>query len=278
MADKERDARLREMALHRGFRLVKSRRRKAGGDFGRYGLKTATSGDECIGFGKKGLTATADEIEAFLRQQTASTWAQSLGSAEKAGVKPTKKTEQGRRSATPRPTPPPSPPPRAPPPTASVAKASLKPKPAPKPSLRIREADSVDAEALARLISTYAPAEADEVAERLALLARAGERPFVARLGDEVVGLITWHVTPVLHRAKPVGRITYLAVDEKVRRRGIGRQLVETVEARLQERGCGQIEVTSNVRLAGAHKFYRALKFERTSYRFGKALGGAERE
>ena len=244
MADKERDARLREMALHRGFRLVKSRRRKPGGDFGRYGLKTATSGDECLGFGKKGLTATPDEIEAFLRQQTASTWAQST-----APVK-----------------------------AARVAKTASKPKPTPKPSLRIREADSVDAEALARLVSTFAPAEADEVAERLALLARAGERPFVARLGDKIVGLITWHVTPVLHRPKPVGRITYLSVDEKVRRQGIGRQLVETVEARLQERGCGSIEVTSNVRLVGAHKFYRALKFERTSYRFGKALRSSETE
>ena len=82
----------------------------------------------------------------------------------------------------------------------------------------------------------------------------------------------------MLHRPKPVGRITYLSVDEKVRRQGIGRQLVETVEARLQERGCGSIEVTSNVRLVGAHKFYRALKFERTSYRFGKALRSSETE
>lgn len=270
MADKERDAQLRKMALHRGFKLVKSRRRKPGGDFGRYGLKTASSGDECLGFGKKGLTATVDEIEAFLRQQTASTWAQSLGSAEPA--KPATNAERGPRNAANR---------RAPPPTlkpASTAKVSIKPKPAPKLSLRIREADSVDAEALARLVSSYAPAEADEVAERLALLARAGERPFVAQLGDQMVGLITWHVTPVLHRARPVGRITYLEVDEKVRRQGIGRQLVETVEERLQERGCGSIEVTSNVRLAGAHKFYRALKFERTSHRFGKVLGTPDKQ
>lgn len=261
MADRERDAMLRDMATHRGFKLVKSRRRKPGGDFGRFGLKAAESGDECLGFGKTGLTATPEEVEAFLRRQTASTWKESLGSAS---AKPPKRGSRKTSEPTHRPE------------RKTKATPARPPPPPPeKPKLRIREADAVDAEAIAELVSNFDPATADEIAERLPLLRHEGEPPLVARLGDEVVGLITWHVMPVLHRPKPVGRITFLQVAEKMQKQGIGRALVEAVEARLKERGCGLAEVTSNVKLTEAHKFYRILGYERTSYRFGKALSKA---
>jgi ribosomal protein S18 acetylase RimI-like enzyme len=252
MADKERDAALREMARSRGFKLVKSRRRKPGGDFGRYGLQDAASGEECLGFSGKGLTATAEEVEAFLRQQTASTWKKSLGSVPK----PAKTAGRSRKAPGPSPEP----------------KKKSPPAPPEKPKLRIREADAVDAEAIAALVSNFAPTSAEDIAERLPLLSRGGEPPLVARLGEEVVGVITWHVTPALHRPKPVGRITYLEVAEDYQRQGIGQALVQAVEERLIEKGCGLIEVTSNMKLTKAHTFYRALGFERTSYRFGKPL------
>lgn len=69
----ERDDELRESARHRGLKLVKSRRRKAGGDFGRYGL-TDAGGKELIGFGEDGLTASAEEIEAYLRGAMRNDW------------------------------------------------------------------------------------------------------------------------------------------------------------------------------------------------------------
>ncbi|HEY0621561.1 cupin domain-containing protein [Sphingomonas sp.] len=69
----ERDEELRESARNRGLRLVKSRRRKAGGDFGKYGLKDA-EGKELLGFGEAGLTASADEIETYLRGAMRSDW------------------------------------------------------------------------------------------------------------------------------------------------------------------------------------------------------------
>ncbi|MFL9841233.1 cupin domain-containing protein [Sphingomonas sp. ST-64] len=69
----EADQALRESARHRGLTLVKSRRRKPGGDFGKFGLQDA-DGNQLLGFGEDGLTAGADEIEAYLRGAMRSDW------------------------------------------------------------------------------------------------------------------------------------------------------------------------------------------------------------
>jgi ribosomal protein S18 acetylase RimI-like enzyme len=89
---------------------------------------------------------------------------------------------------------------------------------------------------------------------------------------DRIVGVLSWHVTPVIHRPRPVGRITMLVVDEKLRGGGIGRLLVAEAEARLAKKGCGLVEVTSNRKRLRAHAFYERLGFARTSYRFAKDL------
>jgi mannose-6-phosphate isomerase-like protein (cupin superfamily) len=73
----EQDDALRAMATHRGLKLVKSRRRKAGGDFGLYGLKDA-GGAEVFGFGADGLTADAEAIREFLRGGMRSDWSTSV--------------------------------------------------------------------------------------------------------------------------------------------------------------------------------------------------------
>jgi hypothetical protein len=82
------DAMLRELAQHRGFKLVKSLRRKPGkGDYGRYGLADAKSGKQCFGFGKRGLTATAEEIEGYLRSEAAAAWKTSIAATRKPAAK-----------------------------------------------------------------------------------------------------------------------------------------------------------------------------------------------
>ena len=78
MTDRERDRALREIARVRGFKLVKSRRRKRGGDRGKFGLADAGTGKEVLGFGDKGLEATAKDVEAFLRDQAGAAWARSV--------------------------------------------------------------------------------------------------------------------------------------------------------------------------------------------------------
>jgi ribosomal protein S18 acetylase RimI-like enzyme len=228
---------LRELAQNRGCKLVASRVRTPGkGDHGRFGLKDAKTGREVFGFGRKGLTATPEEIEKYLRGDAASVWKSSVGK------------------------------------TRAKARPTPAPAPTPAPKLSIREARPKDAEAITPLIVALGyeitPAEAKQ---RLAALKKAGEPALVAERG-EVAGILTWHVTPVLHRPRSVGRITMLTVAERLRGQGIGAALVAEAEKRLAAKGCGLIEVTSNTRRLRAHAFYERLGYERTSHRFAKTL------
>ena len=258
MDDSDRDKMLREMAENRGLRLVRSRRRKPGGDYGRYGLKDKETGKEAFGFGGSGLSATAEEIEAHLRDFMVSDWKTSLkqaAEAPKPEPKPRREPKPASRRTKEKAPPPPPPPP-----------------PPPAPKLVIRDAKPKEAEAIASLIGELGfEASAAEVGKRLRALARGGEPVLVADR-DGIVGCLTWHVTPVVHRPTPVGRVTMLIVAEDSRREGVGEALVAEAEARVAARGCALVEVTSNIQLGGAHAFYRRLGFERTSYRFVKTL------
>ena len=234
------DENLRELAENRGCKLVKSRVRTPGrGDYGRFGLKDAKTGREVFGFGKRGLTASGDEIEQFLRGNAAATWKSSVGGARRAAPKPAPK--------------------RA-------------PEPQPEPKLIFREAKPKDAEAIAALIGALGyEASASDVRRRLAALAKAGQQAIVAEKG-EVVGVLTTSMMTVLHRPKPVGRISMLVIAEAARGAGIGAALVAEAEKRLAAKGCGLVEVTSNIKRLRAHGFYEKLGYDRTSYRFAKAL------
>lgn len=253
---------LRDMAEHRGCKLVKSRRRTPGvGDYGRYGLKDAATGKEVMGFGSDGLTATAGEVEAYLRKGLIADWKSSLAAAPEPQLPPARKARrrEPERPRARRPRPEQVFPPRSPP-------------PAPKPRLDVREAAPRDAEAIAALLGELGfPNEAKDVRKRVAALVKAGEPPLVA---DEAgaVGCLTWHVTPVLHRPTAVGRVTMLVVTKTARGRGVGTALLEAAEERLRAAGCALVEVTSNIELGGAHEFYKGRGYRRTSYRFVKAL------
>lgn len=241
-----RDEALREMAANRGCKLVKSRIRTPGrGDYGRYGLEDAKTGRQVLGFGKKGLTATDEEVEAFLRGGAAASWKSSVGAT------PARRTPAAKAARKPEP----------------------KPEPAPEPPLAIRQAQPKDAAALAELIVALGyDATAADVRARLAALRKAGLPALVALSGKQVVGCLTLAMTTVLHRPKPVGRISLLVVDARRRGQGIGAKLVEAAETWLRDHGCGLVEVTSNRKRVRAHGFYERLGYARTSYRFAKPL------
>lgn len=101
----------------------------------------------------------------------------------------------------------------------------------------------------------------------------AGNRALVAALPDgELVGVATLHQMLVLHRPKPVGRITALFVKDGSRSAGIGRTLVEAAETVLRENGCGLLEITSNFRHVDVYEFYEHLGYAKTSVRLAKDL------
>jgi GNAT superfamily N-acetyltransferase len=141
------------------------------------------------------------------------------------------------------------------------------------PAPEIRAARPGDALALSGLLAELGfPTAPDVVAARLADLAARDELVLVAERAGVALGLLTVHVTPVLHRPTPVGRLTMLVVTQRARGQGVGRALVAAAERLLAQRGCGLVEVTSHRRLKQAHGFYERLGYEATSVRFGKVL------
>jgi len=140
-------------------------------------------------------------------------------------------------------------------------------------SFRVRPATSSDLDELARLFAALGyPVAPETLGDRFRAYSTAGEHAFVAEGANALLGALTVHATPVLHRPTFVGRITALIVDESARGRGVGRALVAAAEHHLAERGCELIEVTSNQRRADAHAFYERLGYDRTSLKFAKPL------
>ena len=139
--------------------------------------------------------------------------------------------------------------------------------------LSLRPAEPGDSAALAGLIGQldYKPT-ADEVADRLARMAAEDRLVLVAELDGAVVGCLSTSTMRVLHRPRPVGRISMMVVDAALRSQGIGAVLVRAAEQALAAQGCYMVEVTSHVRRTEAHRFYERLGYERTSVRLAKEL------
>jgi ribosomal protein S18 acetylase RimI-like enzyme len=143
-------------------------------------------------------------------------------------------------------------------------------------SLAVREATLDDADELVRLLSLLGHAQpAGDARGRVAAFFARGERAFVAQRASptgshELLGALTVHVTHMLHRASPIGRITALVVDEHARGNGIGQALVRAAEELFAREKCALVEVTSNKQRTAAHAFYEKLGYTATSFRFAK--------
>ena len=137
----------------------------------------------------------------------------------------------------------------------------------------IRAARAEDAKQLVDLIALLEHrVDAAGVARRIAGLGAGGIPQLVATEGNAIVGLCGLHLMTAIHRDAPVGRVTILVVREDARGRGIGRRLVQAAEELMRARGCAFLEITSNRKLEQAHQFYETIGYDRTSFRFAKAL------
>jgi predicted N-acetyltransferase YhbS len=288
---------LREMAQHRGFRLLKSRRRKPGaGDFGRYGL-TDAAGKPGLGVGPEGLTALPEQIEAYLRSGTLDSWKASatfaLGSAGRAGseqtqekpgtdkARPSKGARQQRvsdvrarnliddkgkgGSSHSRPT-------SAKASEPLMRKRSVSDNPAASRPVVLRKPTKRDISPLCALLGELRGIKRTrkDVATYLSTGDKAGVGMLVAEK-EGLIGCVGWATIPTVHRGL-IGRITAILVTAKERRQGIGRSLFVAALTALEKAGCGSIEVMSDIDIRNNHNFFRSLDLAQTSYRFSRTI------
>lgn len=140
--------------------------------------------------------------------------------------------------------------------------------------LAFRGARPGDAPALSVLLAQLGyPAAAEEIPERLMAL---GEFPqalaLVAVDGENVVGLMTAHIIPAIHASEPVALLTCLVVADSHRERGIGSRLVSEAERWGAGHGAVRLSVTSGVQRVDSHRFYEQRNYQRSGFRFTKAL------
>lgn len=139
----------------------------------------------------------------------------------------------------------------------------------------VRDAAIADAGPVAALLGQLGyPVDVETAEERLRGLLAPGapDRVIVATVDGSVVAFASLHVTPVLHRPNPVGRVTALVVDDLHRGGGVGRALMDRAEEILRGLGCSQIELTSAGHRQGAHRFYEKLGYTERRARFFKEL------
>jgi len=133
----------------------------------------------------------------------------------------------------------------------------------------VRDAHADDASAVGVLLADLGYPMPEALArEKIALLAaREDDRVFVAEVGGEVAGVLSFHVMTLFHAPGNLGRITALIVVEQKRRAGVGRALCDAAEAFAWSRDCRRIEVTSGDHRSGAHAFYQRLGYQLDDHR-----------
>lgn len=132
-------------------------------------------------------------------------------------------------------------------------------------------AEERHAAALAGLLGELGhPATPEQVVTRLSELRHGDPDGFavVAEAAEGAVGFAAAHLTPMLHRARPVGRVTTLVVAAGRRGQGIGGLLLAAAVAWCRERGATRLELTSGESRREAHAFYERHGWRREGVRF----------
>jgi ribosomal protein S18 acetylase RimI-like enzyme len=138
--------------------------------------------------------------------------------------------------------------------------------------LLIRPYSEHDAAGLAGLVTALGyPVAADEMRRRLEEKS-ADYHTLVAELGGGAVGFIGLVTLSVYESSLPIGYVLALSVSPDHQRQGIGKALLVAGESHFIASGVNDVRVSSGLHREEAHRFYEAMGYARTGYRFRKAL------
>jgi ribosomal protein S18 acetylase RimI-like enzyme len=140
--------------------------------------------------------------------------------------------------------------------------------------LKIRNAGLSDAPQFAALMCElgYETTTAEMRRRLKSILREARYRTFVAEIDNQVCGMIGT-LTHAGHEHNDLsGKIIALVVSKKQRRSGIGRALIAAAEEDFAQRKITRVSLTTRFTREQAHKFYEALGYSKTGFRFAKTL------
>lgn len=148
-------------------------------------------------------------------------------------------------------------------------RASTRPPPAPLARTRIAPARAADVPAMTRLLgllfaqeADFTPRPARQRRALRALLARPGRaRLFVARRGDDVVGMLALHLAISTAEGGWAGTLEDLIVRPDCRGAGIGGALLRHAIAMARRRGLTRLTLLTDRANRRAARFYRRFGF-----------------
>src|SRR5919198_438884 len=107
------------------------------------------------------------------------------------------------------------------------------------PPMTLRQATPDDADRISELLGQLGyPARAAAIRRRLERLAASNaDETWLAERDGEIVGLVGLHVSESLEHDGPVGKISEIVVEERLRGKGIGATLMKAAEREGRRRG-----------------------------------------
>lgn len=126
----------------------------------------------------------------------------------------------------------------------------------------IREAHLEDCEAAWRLVCALEECELDHDAFAQVFASQRSDGRHVTlvwnedALGSPIQALMNMRIEMQLHHAAKIAEIQELVVDPALRGRGVGKELFAAAREAARTAGCVRIELVTNQRRHGAHRFY----------------------
>ena len=83
---------------------------------------------------------------------------------------------------------------------------------------------------------------------------------------DRILALLNMRMEQQLHHAGRIAEVQELVVSPKLRGQGVGKQLLDRAVDEARRAGCLRLELVTNQRRLGAHRFYEREGMAQTHY------------